>query len=275
MVANTCYLPTLLSKTPHEHTLQAMAHPGSRPETRRSRLGQGVQQDLQAPQDLPQQRQGRGLGQQQRRNGNTMAPPPPPPVPQGGSIANNTNARNALITHPGTPYNTLLHSQQGSTGTIMEETQQPSLGFSQAFAMGVSIATSKFNTEAFGSLNVHELPTLTTPTGTVVIPTAIAAVTHPYDQDDGFGDDFELPGDYEDDIVLTKVAVETAMSQTGPYLGDIQPPTSQGGSGEPEDTSMCEVAMLKQRLAEVIIRVASVDGIHESMLLWTDVLSKC
>jgi hypothetical protein len=139
----------------------------------------------------------------------------------------------------------------------VDETHQPSLGFSNAYGTDVSIPTSKFNTEAFGPLSVRFIPT-STQSGMTGVQTATGAITDEIDEIDDF-DDLELPGDFDDDFMLTEVVGNksshglefgTTMSQTGPSFGVNQPPPSQNGV---QDINMEELVMLKHRLAEVCI----------------------
>ncbi|KAF9362726.1 hypothetical protein BGX34_005615 [Mortierella sp. NVP85] len=138
----------------------------------------------------------------------------------------------------------------------VDETHQPSLGFSNAYGTDVSIPTSKFNTEAFGPLSVRFIPTSTPQSGMTGVQTATGAITDEIDEIDDF-DDLELPGDFDDDFMLTEVVGNksshglefgTTMSQTGPSFGGNQPPPSQNGV---QDINMEELVMLKHRLAEM------------------------
>ncbi|KAI8606764.1 hypothetical protein EDD21DRAFT_689 [Dissophora ornata] len=197
-----------------------------------------------------------------QRNSHAMVPPPP-----GSNFggAGGIVARTGTSIAPSTPVDPPGNMNQDSFTGVTADDQHQSLGFSQAFALGVSIPTSKFNTEAFGTLSVrpaYNATSNTAPTGTNLnTSTATATVLYDPDAIESLDDDLELPGDFDDEFEaigmdtskeIHGLGAETAMSQTGPIFGDIHPPTTQSRSDRADDIqSVDEVAFLKQKMAEM------------------------
>ncbi|KAF9351992.1 hypothetical protein BGX26_010103 [Mortierella sp. AD094] len=200
----------------------------------------------------PQGQAGQGLrrGLSGFTNSNTqrgsfsMAPP--------SANINNSNS----INHNGSRTNN--HS---TPATVLANEDRSSLGFSQAFALGVSIPTSKFNTEAFGSLSVRPVSNTTSGIGTTTTTTGTGTLTGigaDYDPE-SLDDDFEIPLDLDDEFGMIDMHVEkdvhgldtrTEMSQMG--FVEIHPPVSQNGVERIEESqAVAEAAALKQRVAEL------------------------
>ncbi|KAF9170090.1 hypothetical protein BGX20_009448 [Mortierella sp. AD010] len=169
-------------------------------------------------------------------------------APPSGNI-NNSNG----INHNGARTNN--HS---TPATVPTNEGQPSLSFSQAFALGVSIPTSKFNTEAFGSLSVRPVSNTTSGVGATTTTTGTGTLTGVganYDPE-SLDDDFEIPLDLDDEFGMIDMDVEkdvhgldtrTGMSQMG-----FVPPVSQNGIERIEESqAVAEAAALKQRVAEL------------------------
>ncbi|KAG0009178.1 hypothetical protein BGZ80_002660 [Entomortierella chlamydospora] len=172
-------------------------------------------------------------------------------APPSGNI-NNSNG----VNHNGARTNN--HS---TPATVQTNEGQPSLSFSQAFALGVSIPTSKFNTEAFGSLSVRPVSNTTSGVGTTTTTTGTGTLTGVganYDPE-SLDDDFEIPLDLDDEFGMIDMDIEkdvhgldtgTEMSQMG--FVDIHPPVSQNGIERIEESqAVAEAAALKQRVAEL------------------------
>ncbi|KAF9586312.1 hypothetical protein BGW38_007059 [Lunasporangiospora selenospora] len=90
--------------------------------------------------------------------------------------------------------------------------------FSEAFAAGYSIPTSKFNTDAFGTLDIGPTATHTATNATsthrithAVTATAVDLPT--LDEIESLSDDFELPAGFDDDIDMkTELIPEGALT---------------------------------------------------------------
>ncbi|KAG0312264.1 hypothetical protein BGZ99_009603, partial [Dissophora globulifera] len=283
-----------------------MAQQGSQGESLRTRQGQGPQHQRlsqvpqsshgQGPDPAQQDRQPRGFSNAPWPVNGALAQgvqsQPQPTVPgshragQGlrrglGEFANNNNTqRNAHLTVPGNTtrmgptfsHNTLGSLNQDTHASIATEEPQQSLGFTQALAMGVSIATSKFNTERFGTLSFNPIPNATTnilsnattnmlgATGTHLNTNAIDTQYDP-DAIESLDDDLELPGDFDDDFAIVGMDInkdlhgmdtDAVMSQTGPIFGGLQPPATQIESEETDDSQTAdEMAVMKQRMVEM------------------------
>ncbi|KAG0000361.1 hypothetical protein BGZ79_006025 [Entomortierella chlamydospora] len=216
------------------------------------RKGQNHVANFRAGSQAPQGQAGQGLrrGLNGITNNNTQRGPYSMAPPSGN--INNSNG----VNHNGARTNN--HS---TPATVQTNEGQPSLSFSQAFALGVSIPTSKFNTEAFGSLSVRPVSNTTSGVGTTTTTTGTGTLTGVganYDPE-SLDDDFEIPLDLDDEFGMIDMDIEkdvhgldtgTEMSQMG--FVDIHPPVSQNGIERIEESqAVAEAAALKQRVAEL------------------------
>ncbi|KAF9193040.1 hypothetical protein BGZ51_004273 [Haplosporangium sp. Z 767] len=226
--------------------------------------GQGQGQRTQAPRNdgwmLPefsqgaqravhgQVRGGRPGMNMQRSNSNssqrhwgtlTMAPP------QG------TGSHGASINPSGNTYQTQGSSHMGSE-------RSPTL--TERFAMGHSIPTDKFNTEAFGTLgfsptsnNTNNTTTVTAHSGVTNTGANTSINSNQIDEIDSLDDDLDLPDNFldddfgipdKDDSLIQTVIIQ---SQTDPASGGAQTQAEKTAS----DEAILAQEVLKQRLEEL------------------------
>ncbi|KAI7831676.1 hypothetical protein BC939DRAFT_146970 [Gamsiella multidivaricata] len=276
-----------------------MAHPATRVQTQRSRQGQRAQQRLQEQgQQTQEQEAGQGVAptqlasirsfhdaawhfnefeqsglstseqdqaQNKAQNLRSVALMARGGLRRGrGDFEGSNTQRNpSAMAPPANPTSTMLQDTSMDTKNY-EQQQQQRLGFSQAFALGVSIPTSEFNTEAFGTLSVRPAFNSNSNTNTGVTGSNMITVTAPgtnCDPVESLDDDLELPGDFDELFEDVEMDVskeghglghDTAMSQAAPIFGDVNPPASQNGVERVEDSQAAdELASLRQRLAEM------------------------
>ncbi|KAF9204966.1 hypothetical protein BGZ49_004642 [Haplosporangium sp. Z 27] len=158
------------------------------------------------------------------------------------------------------------HNNTPATVPINED--QSSLGFSQAYALGVSIPTSKFNTEAFGSLSVRPVSGTTSGVGTTSTGPGTGVVTDIENQfdPDSLDDDFDIPLDIDDDFGMMEMHVDKdghdleTTAETGRNgIGFVESHSSmtQNGDDRVEDSqAVMEAAALKQKVAELEAELA-------------------
>ncbi|KAI1320112.1 hypothetical protein EDD11_002084 [Mortierella claussenii] len=182
----------------------------------------------------------------------------PPPHASNSHFHHNYlgNHNNVKTNHYGTQVqqSMSMHAQEANASAVSQ--QQPSMGFSQAYALGVSIPTSKFNTEAFGTLSVRpDFNTTSNTGGNTITATGVA-----YDPE-SLDDDLELPVDIDDDFEMMDSNAEKDMQTLDAEVGMDNVRQSFGGNHAQasqmrieraeEASAIDEAALLKLRLAEV------------------------
>ncbi|KAF9918678.1 hypothetical protein BX616_006761 [Lobosporangium transversale] len=170
------------------------------------------------------------------------------------SKTNTTSRARNPITAPNTT-NTAHHE---AAGNVVSQ-EHASLGFTQAYALGFSIPTSKFNTEAFGTF-VAPVSNMTSNTERNTITETAPA----YDPE-ALDDDLELPVDIDDDFSLIDMSVEkdihalateTEISNAERAFEDSNVSPSQIRKRQlDEGNTIDEAAQLKQRVAELEVQL--------------------
>ncbi|KAF9956371.1 hypothetical protein BGZ70_009926 [Mortierella alpina] len=153
-----------------------------------------------------------------------------------------------------TPATQFASTHQASMATAnAAETQSMSL--SQAFALGYSIPTSKFNTEAFGTLSVRPPSNSTMPTAAT--STASAGVgARSVSTGESLDDILDIPIDFDDedfgDMGMTIDKDTTDLIPEEVIQSQMPTQVSQVGAERILDSQASdEATLLKQRLAEM------------------------
>ncbi|CAO3568775.1 unnamed protein product [Mortierella alpina] len=139
--------------------------------------------------------------------------------------------------------------------TTASAAETQSMSLSQAFALGYSIPTSKFNTEAFGTLSVRPPSNSTMPTAAASHASA-GAGTRSVSMGESLDDILDIPIDFDDedfgDMGMTIDKDTTDLIPEEVIQSQMPTQVSQVGAERILDSQASdEASLLKQRLAEM------------------------